>query len=388
MITNNVSTQMGGGVYLALDLHSCTIAYNSATQYGGGIGIWAQSAAVYSNCLIFGNSAIQQGGGIALRGSANIVRAIDCVISNNISKSNGGGAFCEYSSLRLSDCDIVGNSVTNANGGGLYACVATDCRIVGNVAQSTGNTYTFGGGACNSTLTNCVVSFNTNDCAVAGKMYSCGGGAYGGTAVDCLFDGNYANFRGGGLYTGTSRNCRFIGNHALSGGAGTYAGFHYNGLYKGNFGGNCAGAMDYYSTKPATDSSHVINCTFVGNQSGKGHGFFDMCVAVNCVSWGNTSPSHPYDSAVLAASNCCSEAISAPDAYGCITEDPQFRLVDGHDYHVRNAKCRNASLPYGWMTDAADARSRDVYGRARVMGTAADLGAVEWPMYGFLMLVK
>lgn len=40
------------------------------------------------------------------------------------------------------------------------------------------------------------------------------------------------------------------------------------------------------------------------------------------------------------------------------------------------------------MTDPNDVRSKDVYGAARVQGKGPDIGAVEQPDFGLMMLVR
>ena len=152
--------------------------------------------------------------------------------------------------------------------------------------------------------------------------------------------------------------------------------------------------MDYDGS--GNVNSRVVNCTFFGNKSSQGLGFYQVGYAINCVSWGNGPKSgtisSPWDYAYKAVSNCCCavmpQTMATGDIYGCFVADPKFRTIDGKDYYVGNKDCKNASLPFGWMTDAKDARSKDVYGNPRVLGTAADLGAVESKVYGLSIFVR
>ena len=46
-------------------------------------------------------------------------------------------------------------------------------------------------------------------------------------------------------------------------------------------------------------------------------------------------------------------------------------------------------MPFGWMTDAADPRSKDLAGNDRVIGAGPDMGCYERPpKIGFTILVR
>ena len=407
VITNNMATAIGGGASMVKKLVSCTIAHNRVTGYGGGIGTWdPEINSFYTNCWFYANFATAQGGGIAMRDKPGPIFVVGCVISNNCSLNTGGGCYAEQRAVKMMDCDIVENVVTNNNGGGLGGCVAADCRILRNMVVANLKTCS-GAGAYDSMITNCVVSCNSNCCISIGN-YGMGGGASKTTAVGCLISENYAqanggglddastairclvrdnisDYRAGGMNGGVSQRCVFTNNYAKDSGGGTWGGKHYNDLYIGNRAGGIAGAAAYSDT-----ASCVFNCTFVGNSGTKGHGFHGIGTAVNCVSWENVSTVWDmFDKADVAVSNCCCAATpQAPAVFGNIVADPKFRTIGGKDYYVGNKDCKNASLPFDWMTDANDARSKDVYGNARVIGTAADLGAVESKIFGLSVLVR
>ena len=84
---------------------------------------------------------------------------------------------------------------------------------------------------------------------------------------------------------------------------------------------------------------------------------------------------------------CFKAAASFPDA-GNITIDPKFRTVDGLPYYPGAAKCRNSGLKFDWMEDPADPRSKDVYGNARIQGSAPDMGAAECVSLGLMLLFR
>lgn len=293
VITNNVATEMGGGVYFTKNLDSCTIAHNTCSQYGGGVGTWAPAAnTLVTNCCVYGNASMAQGGGLAFRGSAGPIHVVNCVISNNTcigSPRNGGGCYGEDSAVRLLDCDIVDNIVTNGSGGGIYGCVATDCRIVRNGTISLGSTYTSGGGAYSCVLTNCVVSFNTNDCKVTGKMYSCGGGLNGGSAVECRFEGNFANYNGGAVVGNASTllsKCLVTNNVSETG--------HGGGVYGAN---RVVDSVIVDNRAPAQRGGGLAGCTLVGNclitgnRAGNGGGVSESTTVSNCWIAGNSAGS-------------------------------------------------------------------------------------------------
>ena len=308
VITNNVATQMGGGVYYSKTLDSCTIAYNTCAHYGGGVGTWQPLAnTLITNCWIYGNGSSQQGGGLAFRGSGSYgpVRIVHCVISNNTcigSARNGGGCYTDARAAKLFDCDVVDNVVTNGNAGGLYGCVATKCRILRNSVISTGGTWTGGAGAYNTVLTNCVVAFNTNDCQVAGKQYSRGGGVRGGSAVGCWFEGNFANYSGGAVFGDSEMpftllsKCVVTNNEAEAGSGGGVCGVdrvvesmivdnrateNNSTIVNGNLGGglyacgsveNCVIVNNRGASGGGVHGGAVTNCWIAGNAASSGGG--------------------------------------------------------------------------------------------------------------------
>ena len=126
-ITNNTVkqyTQMGGGVCFkggegSID-HSI-VAYNkinTASSYGGGIGVTATTGPVLiDTCLIYGNScSLNCGGGIAIKSADYDCTVRSCTVANNSAGSNSAGIFRETGSGNLVLIDTI--AVANANNNG------------------------------------------------------------------------------------------------------------------------------------------------------------------------------------------------------------------------------------------------------------------------------
>ncbi len=128
----------------------------------------------------------------------------------------GGGILCASESSLVLDCAVSGCRAYS-RGGGIYQGYARDCRIENNVVLVSG------GGACNASLSNCLVRANQS-AGTGGSMTGQGGGVYA-ESVSVRFDvcrllDNQANYQGGGAYQGTFYSCVFSGNRAATGGGG------------------------------------------------------------------------------------------------------------------------------------------------------------------------
>jgi hypothetical protein len=117
---------------------------------------------------------------------------------------SGGGVWCESASAVVSDCVLTGNS--SSYGGGAYNGTLNNCIIYGNTAAYYWG-YANGGGAYNSTLNNCSVTANLADY---------GGGTSYGTLNNCTLTLNSAT-TGGGVYDSTLNNCIVYFNSAPNG---------------------------------------------------------------------------------------------------------------------------------------------------------------------------
>ncbi len=291
-------------------------------QSGGGV--WCEdNGAVISNCVLIGNISWTYGGG-AFRGTF-----INCVFTNN---SGGfGGAAC---SNVLVNCTLTKNVASQQNynsGGGAFGCSLSNCVVVGNVC----NGGRGGGGAYASTLTGCVVS---NNVAVAGM----GGGVCLGIANNSLISSNNASL-GGGAYSNILNNCILENNYAGSGGGGAYR-------------------------------SALVNCTVVSNTAaggGVGGGIYGSG-ATNCILYYNSAPNGTnYDAS---SSLTCCDTFPPVIGSGNITNEPVFMDLANGDLHLQpNSPCIDAG------DNGSVQGSTDLGGNTRVIGSAVDMGAYEFP---------
>ena len=232
---------------------------------------------------------------------------------------NSTGVYCTSSSCpTLSNCIITGNT----NGGGVY-CTLSSCPTLSNCII-TGNTSGSGGGGvyCSSsaspTLTSCMISSN--------KTSGQGGGVYCYSACSPLL-----------INCGITRN-------AASSGAGVYC---------------------------SSSSLVLLNCTLGGNAaSSSGGGVYYNTSAssnpklYNCILWGDT-PQELYPTSGPASLTCC-DVQGGYSGPGNINADPLFVDPDGpdndpntwqdNDYRLLSGSpCvdagKNAAVPSGVVTD-------------------------------------
>jgi hypothetical protein len=158
LITSN-SCQNGGGVYCAPGgyfVSNCVLSCNSAFYGGGGYD------GSYYNCVITNNIATENGGGVYLIFNTPFSTLNDCLIADNFSISHGGGVY-SYGAI-LNNCTIVGNG-TYQEGGGVYnysgGTFITNCIVYYNIAASQTNiAYTTNVFNCCTTPIN---GFGTNN---------------------------------------------------------------------------------------------------------------------------------------------------------------------------------------------------------------------------------
>ncbi|MCQ2391197.1 MAG: hypothetical protein MJ240_07220 [Kiritimatiellae bacterium] len=189
-------------------------------RYGGGVSTSEVYGGTVTNCTATGNA-----GGIY--NAAGLVR--DCAIVGNVSAIAGGGAF----QSSLSNCLVACNRAAT-NGGGVMGdangdrarYVLTDCVVSNNVLVGDGSAALCGGGAAYATVKGGRVTMNLLKMDDAAKVrYSFGGGTGNCIVEGAVIDGNAMtgvcrNFQGGGDYGSTLTNCTVMNNISATLGSG------------------------------------------------------------------------------------------------------------------------------------------------------------------------
>jgi len=149
----------GGGVFLKGEgaaIRDCLVEGNTANEFGGGIGLYWAGAAV-ERCRVYRNHAPYGGGLGALYGGQPAHRVANCDIAFNLASEWGGGLASQSSRLTLDGCWIHEN-ISGSSGGGLAGDGGTlnvaNCTIERNEAVNSA------GGVTAGTCVNCIVQNN------------------------------------------------------------------------------------------------------------------------------------------------------------------------------------------------------------------------------------
>jgi|GEM_PF-2694360 hypothetical protein len=319
-----------------------TIRYGCRTNENDvGGGIWVGSGATtFSNCVITANRASDGGGVAGVAWSVNPT-LLNCTISSNRAIGSAGGGAMWAGAF---DC-LVESNFAEALGGGFWAGALTRCTVRNNSAGG-------GGGVAESALASCVVEGNT---AITG------GGSKGGDLYDCLVRNNTA-YEGGGMAEAAAYGCTFIGNHADDGGGGIWCEFYSCLMISNSAASRGGGAV----------GGDLFNCTVLYNSAGEGGGIYEA-LAEGCIIAYNTAPNGP---------NVCyygapevTRSTILPGGYpgaGNLALDPRFVNPAAGDYRLRvDSPCIDVG---GSLTGT------DLDGRLRFQGSAADMGAYEYPV--------
>jgi Lamin Tail Domain/FG-GAP-like repeat/Bacterial Ig-like domain len=152
-VNGNAAHVSGGGAYGG-NYDNCTISGNvAANGLGGGV-----ASATVSNTMISGNFAASGGGGAW---ACTLDRSI---LHGNMTGNGGGGGALEST---LNQCEVRGNTA-GSYGGGAHLSTLFNCTLVANSAGELAG----GGGAAYSSLTNCIVYYNTT-ASLGPNHYQC-----------------------------------------------------------------------------------------------------------------------------------------------------------------------------------------------------------------------
>ena len=373
----------------------CTKSWSTtvqqAQQVGGGVK--CSGSTVVSNCVIRNCHAGR--GSATSRG-----KLYNCVITNN---STGAGVL--HCPVYVEKCHVLDNRTRGLNNiGASFDCIVTNSTFAGNSCSDPGAGIYQHSADHTLTFYDCIISNNTatgkygggvagrdSDGNARPKLYRCeivdntlkpvanghgGGGVAYCKLYDCKVRGNVTTGdSGGGMARVTAYSCEISGNTSANVGGGALDCTLYNCLVCNNSSAKGAAGLSEGS---------AINCTITGNkaESGKQGGFSGLSQVVNVISYGNTPDSNSGGN----CTNCCLSKLASPTTQdGCIFVDPR---LDAR-YAPKSAKCHNKAYDdFDWMTDPNDVRSKDVYGAARVQGKGCDIGAVEQPDFGLMMLVR
>lgn len=389
---------LGGAVYKGY-LNDCTLQYNSARLGGGAAN------SVLTNCVVTSNDAVADGGGAyqsslndaalgantANRGGGAYESGLtNCLVDSNTAADQGAGVW----GGTIVNSTLRNNGTTNIGGAAVYA-ILIDCYIVNNSAD-------VGGGVEGSTLTGCVVSNNSANTA---------GGARGSTLNYCTVLNNMATLAGGGTYGCTNNYSVIRGNHAT--GSGSYGGGGVNSLFNfctisentaytrgggvayselnncivsensvtQNDGGgavssilnNCLVTENEAPSGAGAHSSTLVNCTVSRNIAGNYGGGTHSSHLKNCIAWGNSAGTSGLNIYLGAGSvsNTLSDSIFGDETN--FDEDPEFVDPENGNYRLQtnSVAINNGNNDYVVGT-------KDVLGKARIVGGYVDLGAYEF----------
>ena len=182
VLNGNTVIRGGAGAMECVLIH-CALSNNVTYGPGGGA-----NNCVLKDCILAANHAYSNYRTIGFGGGASFSTLNDCLITDNYADDHGGGV----RSCILSNCVLNGNS--SLYGGGAAFGALTNCVVTGNQALSTDPRFTAGGGVwAGATLVNCLVSGNS---AIDGAVSAC-------TLLNCTLVGN----TNGGASSSSLTNC-------------------------------------------------------------------------------------------------------------------------------------------------------------------------------------
>jgi len=177
IFSNNRATSQrghgwGGGVVIngaKGTMNNCTFDGNLAND-GGGAFLSKTAGLILQDCTFIGNRAAKNSGGGIRSYTENTYSLLNCRFVGNSARNEGGGVFNSgESNATLTNCIFVGNSSRQGGGGmsnwpdkhGPSHTRLTNCTFIANSSGvMPGGFRDFG--ECISTLTNCILWFNTD----------------------------------------------------------------------------------------------------------------------------------------------------------------------------------------------------------------------------------
>lgn len=327
----------------------------------------------------------QKGAGVYMGANGQLR---NCYIVNNVAMKNGGGVWVSATGI-LTECYLSMNSVLAANSGGGAAyfdnrsfdapVAAESCYFEENSCSAT-STITgsnrFGGGAVNAgqntRFSHCIFSLNTSTnpggavicsnnnefefCAFYLNRATNGGAIYGGSnsnllASNCLFANNEVSANGGAVYyTGSicrAVNCTFVNNVAVTGSAvyGSSSFTVFNSIVWNN------------DTVPENQlaGTSIVTCKYTAIQGVEASGEGNLNVTTEEIAF---------------ADPCT--------IIGIPNDEEQIELVFESDYYIGSQSvCKDAGNLGTLYLSGYHFPEEDLYGEARVVGEAIDLGCFE-----------
>ena len=317
------------------------------------LGLWlADSSASVSGFELSGfySAGFKRGGNITITmWCAALVYAGELtkgtITGSKIKSYNGSAALMMFGG-KVTHCQVINNNTNKTIGGGahrgtvlLYGGEMEDSSILNNYAMNGAGIFAYGETVC---VKRCVVSGNCvkNGNTVTGYLQNPGAGVY--------------------LYSGaTVENSLIVSNvvegTAVGSGAGVYM-----------------------------DGGKLINCTVADNvnklATGKTSGVQqDGGEIINCIIWRNGNGSE-YTEALNFAQKAGTETITT----SLTNVDPLFKDSGKDIYRLsQNSPAVNAGTTGDWT-----AEDKDILGNSRVSNRIIDIGAYEYQLSGFRLIVR
>jgi hypothetical protein len=175
LINGAADGNSGGGLFVIssiVDLTGVSVVANVA-DYAAGIAVFNSSDVTLNNSTVSGNTAARKGGGVEIINGSQLSLSHSS-IDGNTANRGAGVFFSFYSDLSMTQSSISGNTATSApplSGGGVYGYKCSTLKIVDSTVASNSSNYSGAG----IVAVRCPVAVaNTT---IAANIASAGGGA-------------------------------------------------------------------------------------------------------------------------------------------------------------------------------------------------------------------